>query len=402
MMNILILTSVYKDNTLNGKDKSVFVVNSFAREWRKMGHNVLVIHNSHRYPVFIHMIPNRIKKPIESKLGFVIASLDAMKEKHYNDAGVDVWRLPLLKMIPHYPNPKRRIRRQVKKIERILERSNFTPDVITGHWISPQLEIIAGLKEKYHCKAAIVMHGIEYLRIPSYNAKKYLEKVEHIGCRSETEARNAKRLLGLKETPFICYSGIPDDYFTKLSSNYGKFKNTDKWKFVYAGRLIKRKHVDTIIEALAGFHDVDWELQIIGEGGEGPGLKKKTVELEVDDRVIFTGAISREDVVRKMSEAHCFIMVSDTEIFGLVYLEAMASSCITVGAVGEGIDGIIRDGENGLLATPGDVSCLKEKIDYIFKMKENALVTMAANAYDTACNMKDSQVAEEYLKEISV
>lgn len=60
-----------------------------------------------------------------------------------------------------------------------------------------------------------------------------------------------------------------------------------------------------------------------------------------------------------MKKSHCFVMVSKGEILGLVYLEAMASSCVAIGSIGEGIDGIIVDGENGCLCTPADLEALR-------------------------------------------
>ena len=61
-MRILMLTSVYKDEFLGNKDTSTNIVNSFVKEWKKQGHEVLVIHNSHCYPRVIHEIPEKLKK----------------------------------------------------------------------------------------------------------------------------------------------------------------------------------------------------------------------------------------------------------------------------------------------------------------------------------------------------
>ena len=42
-----------------------------------------------------------------------------------------------------------------------------------------------------------------------------------------------------------------------------------------------------------------------------------------------------------------WIMISKNETFGLVYLEAMARGCITIGSRNQGIDGVINHGVNG-------------------------------------------------------
>lgn len=94
-MRILMLTSVYKDESLGNKDTSTNIVNSFVKEWKKQGHEVLVIHNSHCYPRVIHEIPEKIKKSLAARMGFAISDFNAVKEKEYQDNGVKVFRFPI-------------------------------------------------------------------------------------------------------------------------------------------------------------------------------------------------------------------------------------------------------------------------------------------------------------------
>ena len=82
-MNILVLTSVYKDLSIGARDTSTNIVNSFVSDWIKQGHNVVVIHNSHCYPRLVHSIPASLKKKIATRISFSIADYDAVKEKKY-------------------------------------------------------------------------------------------------------------------------------------------------------------------------------------------------------------------------------------------------------------------------------------------------------------------------------
>ena len=101
--------------------------------------------------------------------------------------------------------------------------------------------------------------------------------------------------------------------------------------------------------ALKDYKYNNFVINFIGEGKEMENLKALTSKYSLYDHVHFWGRIPREQVIRIMNETDCFIMVSKFETFGLVYLEAMAKGCITIASKNEGMDGIIRNGENGFL-----------------------------------------------------
>ena len=93
-------------------------------------------------------------------------------------------------------------------------------------------------------------------------------------------------------------------------------------------------------------------------------------------------------------------MVSKNEIFGLVYLEAMAASCITIGSKGEGIDGILVNNENGFLCDPDNNEELRDTIISIANMNSSRLIDIASSAYNTALANSDSKAAELYLNNV--
>lgn len=398
-MNILMLTSVYKDESLGNEDKSTNIVNSFVHDWVKMGNRVFVVHNSHRYPIIVHKIPHQIKSKLAAKMGFYISDYNVVCKKHYEDGGAKVWRLPMMKVVPHKAHSRKMILRQTSIITKILKENDFIPEIIVGHWASPQMEIISELKKLYNCRTAIVLHGTGYIDRKDYPVHEYLKGIDKIGCRSKAQAEIVKNMLELKEAPFVCYSGVPDEYLRKFELNTNKFLDTSTWRFVYAGRLVKYKNIDTVIKALSEL-TIDWQLDIIGDGAEEDNLRSLCENLNCTDKVIFHGRTSRDRVMEKLSEAHCFVMVSKGEIFGLVYLEAMAATCITIGSTGEGIDGVILDGENGFLVEPGDVEKLVQKISGITSLKQDDLHRIGKESYNTAIRYSDSRMAEDYLGKV--
>ena len=90
-------------------------------------------------------------------------------------------------------------------------------------------------------------------------------------------------------------------------------------------------------------------------------------------------------------------MISSTEIFGLVYLEAMALGLIPIGSRNEGIDGVIRDGENGFLCKAGDVDELTSILERIKKMPSEEISKISIYAKKTAFDYSDESVAKRYL-----
>ena len=111
--------------------------------------------------------------------------------------------------------------------------------------------------------------------------------------------------------------------------------------------------------------------------------------------------IPREDIIRYLRESDVFVMISKAEIFGLVYLEAMALGVIPIGSKNEGIDGIIRDGENGFLCEAGNVEELIGLLDKIKNMESEQLSEISKEAKATAQRYSDKGVAEKYIKALT-
>lgn len=397
-MKILLLTSVYQDSELKNRDRSTNVINSFVKEWVAQGHDVLVIHNSHYYPQIVYSIPTNIKEEISSRLGFPIPDYDIVCPKYYIDNGAHIFRLPIKKYLPHRKPSTKIIKKQKRKIISILKDYSFNPDVILGHWASPQMELVSELKKIYQCRTAVVLHGSGYISTSSFGAKKYLANIDRLGCRSHTQAKEVKKILELKEEPFVCYSGIPDEYLNSYSLNTDKFNNIHKWIFTYVGRLVEYKNIDAIIKALSVFKDIKWELNIVGEGAQMSFLKETAQKCECNNKVRFWGKIPRQQVMDILSSSHCFIMISTNEIFGLVYLEAMAASCLTIASRAGGVDGIIRDKSNGFLCEEGNSDELKKIIKDILEMDTNTITNIARQGRFTAEQYTDSIVAQKYIQ----
>ena len=134
-------------------------------------------------------------------------------------------------------------------------------------------------------------------------------------------------------------------------------------------------------------------------------VERKNIEeihqqLGCKGNVRFKGRIPREEIIQYLKQADVFVMISKAEIFGLVYLEAMALGLIPIGSRNEGIDGIICDGDNGFLCEAGNVDELTEILQKIKEMPSEQLVKISNKAKQTAQSYSDEGVAKYYLENL--
>jgi 1,2-diacylglycerol 3-alpha-glucosyltransferase len=130
--------------------------------------------------------------------------------------------------------------------------------------------------------------------------------------------------------------------------------------FLFIGRLGYEKSIDVAIRGVAEAAQRDKEIQfmIVGEGPAEEGLRELARSLGIADRVIFTGRIDHEDLLRSgiIHNARAFLTASKSEIQSMTVLEAIACGTPVVLARVEEMLEII-DG-NGLFFEPDNVQDL--------------------------------------------
>jgi glycosyltransferase involved in cell wall biosynthesis len=124
---------------------------------------------------------------------------------------------------------------------------------------------------------------------------------------------------------------------------------------LFAGSLIRRKGVATLIEALALIrrrHPL-CRLVVIGDGPLRPELESLAATNGTADAVRFTGSLAPEEVARWMRRSELFVLPSLEEAQGVVLLEALASGTPCIASNIGGIPEVLRP-EWGTLVPPGD------------------------------------------------
>ena len=400
MRNILLITNEYPNPDL---DYDTPVIHFFTKEWCKTGHRVKVIHYRSVFPIIFYWIANLFTKQIKRLFGTDVLPTKRRESDYiYCKDDVLVYSFPIFKFVPHGKYQLRTINKHLKKILDTNTKDNFVPDILIGHFYNPEIEIVTKLNQYYpNAQTCIVLHEnpeiIKKTYIKEYRT--YLNEINIWGFRSKALKEKFEILFGNNYNTFVCSSGVPQEYITSSQSNK-RFENKVK-KFCYVGMFIPRKRVsDTIIALHKAFPLKDFELDIVGEGMERENLVKLTQKLDLQSNIKFHGNMQRDELQTIMNSADCFIMVSESEAFGLVYLEAMAKGCITIGALGEGIDGVIQHGVNGFLCQARNSDQLSEIIVNINSLPQEKLTEISKMAIETALEMTDSKVAARYLKNV--
>jgi glycosyltransferase involved in cell wall biosynthesis len=401
-MKLLVLTSEYPN------PNSTFdtpVVHYYAKEWIELGHEVRVVHFRSVFPAIFYAFAKILKKTLKRIFQTDFIPFDRLNSRvEFEYEGVDVISQPIFKIFPHFKFFKRTIEKQAQIIKSDNLNKEFTPDIIIAHFVNPQLPLIAELKKYYpKAKTSLVLHENPKVISDLFGAStdKLLTHLDYIGFRFEEMKNIFLRLFGNKNNVFICPSGIPENYILSEVPKT-KFKGS-RISFCFVGMLIPLKNIDILLNALdMAFPERNFSLEILGEGMMQEEISKKIAELKLDECVTMLGKLSRDEVQKKMTEADVFAMVSKPEAFGLVYVEAMSKGCITIGTVGQGIDGVISHGENGFLCEARNVQALKDLFIKINLLTYDEKMLIASKALKTASSLTDRKVASEYLKKITV
>ncbi len=398
-MKIFLLTPVYATTTQGSG--ATPVVHYFAKEWVKQGHEVYVINLRARFPRLFYWFSKLFQHHINSRLGMLVPT-ECPTEDDYEVDGVTIHRRLMRKFKPHSEYKYSEIMRAVGIISNFCDRYGV-PDVFIGHWHNPQLEVLTELKKKYGIKTALVLHENKFSMEKVYGDKlmPMLSQIDVIGFRNPSAKADYVSHYGEPKASFIAYSGVSAN-FLEAGKDFSPSFNGGVKNYVFVGSLIARKYPAAIVKAL----DAAYEGNVYSMTFVGDGVERDNVEDAKDnDRrgsLTFTGRIARDEVVEYLKTAQVFVMISKAEIFGLVYLEAMALGLIPIGSRNEGIDGIIQDGVNGFLCEAGNEKELEEIIKRIQTMSREELDQMSARAKQTAFDYSDTGVARRYLENLLI
>ena len=279
------------------------------------------------------------------------------------------------------------------------------PDVVHAHFLNYAV-ISVKLCKKENLPLVITEHS-SFLSAP-----KYPKRIQNRAIRayapsdalifvSNALRDNVKRQLG--------YSGcvIPNIVDVKYTTLPERKERTDGTvHFVSAGYLLKGKAFGLLITAFEKVvreeKDIKFYLDIWGDGPEKKNLEDLISRYHLEERVRLRGVYSRNEIGKVYGDADAFVLASEHETFGVVYIEAMAFGLPVIATRCGGPEDFVNE-ENGRLVECNNAEELAEAIDYMGhnysayqpgKIREAALSRFSSETVA-------SQITEVYEKVLS-
>ena len=159
-----------------------------------------------------------------------------------------------------------------------------------------------------------------------------------------------------------------------------KLANTDEKILIHVSNFRKVKRVTDVVKIFEIVQkEIPSKLIMIGDGPERIQAEQLCRKLNISDRVKFMGKL--KSVEEFMSISDLFLLPSETESFGLVALEAMASGVSVISSNSGGLSEVNIDGLTGYLSEVGDVEQMSENAikllsdnEKLEEFKENAFI----------------------------
>ncbi len=253
--------------------------------------------------------------------------------------------------------------------------------------------------------------GIPYIiAVRGTDINFYLKRMPHLWPLGKKILLNAKKVVFITEQFRSCFSKLQpikeiysyldtsvipngiDDFWHK----HRKEKKTggNPSNLLYIGRFDNNKNVVRVLDAILLLKDKYPNLKLKLVGGGGPCHESVIKYCKEYPKLFeFFGKVNdMRNLAAIMTESDIFIMVSHSETFGLVYIEALSQGLPIIYTKNQGIDGCF-DEKIGEATSSGDVNSIAYCIETVLNNYDKYVVPEAINKFSWA------DIARKYIEE---
>ena len=223
---------------------------------------------------------------------------------------------------------------------------------------------LVGRDKTYEPVVTFSINESDAITAVSKNLKQ--ETLKHFEIRKEIEViHNFVDLKRFNKKPLAAFKKVVASHDEKIVVHVSNFR--------------KIKRIGDVMEIFKNIHAATTsKLLMVGDGPERPIAEDLARQYGIESDVRFLGKQEQMEDILAVSDL--FLLPSEYESFGLVALEAMASSVAVISSNAGGLGEINIDGKTGYTADVGDVATMSERAIHLLKddaqlkaFKHNAL-----------------------------
>jgi glycosyltransferase involved in cell wall biosynthesis len=241
------------------------------------------------------------------------------------------------------------------------------PDVINLHFAGTATAYALMVAKLFKIPLIVSLHGSDVFILPEQYA--LYHRLLTLALRHATAlTASSPALLAYLcshyavETAKIDWmpNGLEATSFTSDRSTTGEPAVEYRPYILAVARLVQLKAIDVAIRAFAQLRrkHPDHRFVIAGDGPEMASLQTLTVELQLQDSVVFLGLRPNDAIPALMVGCELLVLPSKSESFPLVLLEAMAAGRPIVATRVGGVPDAVVDGQCAILVPPEDPELL--------------------------------------------
>ena len=208
----------------------------------------------------------------------------------------------------------------------------------------------------------------------------------------------------------VCINSPSIEYYKQYNKTYfipniigEPFENQEEINFEnkenlisFVGRLDREKNVIALLEIFKESKiPTDWKLQIIGDGSERKNLEQFVEKNQLQERIIFYGTKTSEEILELLRSSKIFGFTSLKEALPTVLAEAMfCGNALISYNCNYGPSDIINE-KNGFLIHISDRESFKEKLEFLTN-NEDALNNLMTTSFRESKNWKKEKIVNKW------
>ncbi|MDO4988790.1 MAG: glycosyltransferase [Synergistes sp.] len=284
----------------------------------------------------------------------------------------------------------------IKKLYRKIVKEHGEPDIIHAHFLG-EAEIALALKPLTSAKFVMTEHSSSVnMNVSDISAN--LLNIAAMVYQSYDDVITVspamqKRIYDIAKVNTKCIPNIVD---LTAFGNISSVKH-DCFNFTFVGNMISLKNPQLCITAFAKSfqNQTAVTLTLIGGGSELNKCKKLVKDLSVADKVKILGVMPRNKIAGYLASSDCFVLPSQAETFGVVYIEAMSCGLPVIATRCGGPESFVNE-SNGVLIPVNDEQALVDAFRYMF---ENAKKYDSAKiSAETIAKFSPQAIADQLTK----